>query len=416
MSYCIVCIATVLGCSSSEAPMRLSEPGKGFMMVSELDDTTIVDLSGWWEFHWKRLNHGGYGEVNDHSMTSDFMYIPGLWNRNSKNGKWIPRTGYATYRRIIILDKNINLPRRVAFKIPDIGTAYRFFVNNKEIASGGVVGSNARLSIPGYNPIIAECNIDDPKIEINIQVSNFHYRNGGIWERILFGNPTSLKKIREKNIAWSLFIFGALSIIGLYHLILFSFRMKDHAHLFFGIFCFLIATRSIATGEYFIIEIFPWLSWGSIIKIEYLTFFLAVPFFFAYMRTLFNAIFSKWVLHAVIILSAVFSLAVILFRSETFTMILLPFQLITVGICIYGIYILFYALINRYEGALAFFIGFCFIFIAVINDFLHNNMLIRTEYLVPLGLFFFIISQAILLSIRFSRAYVIVEKLSAELI
>ncbi|WDP84040.1 MAG: PAS domain-containing protein [Desulfobacter sp.] len=73
------------------------------------------------------------------------------------------------------------------------------------------------------------------------------------------------------------------------------------------------------------------------------------------------------------------------------------------------------AVANRRKGSLIFILGFLFIPLTVVNDILYTRQVIFTIHLVPLGLFVFIFSQALLLSNRFSHAFSMVEKQSVKL-
>jgi serine phosphatase RsbU (regulator of sigma subunit) len=59
--------------------------------------------------------------------------------------------------------------------------------------------------------------------------------------------------------------------------------------------------------------------------------------------------------------------------------------------------------------------GFLIFFGTIVNDILFARQIITSIFLVPLGMFFFIFSQAYLLSLRFSRAFVRTEELGFEL-
>ncbi|MBU2548955.1 MAG: PAS domain S-box protein, partial [Proteobacteria bacterium] len=61
-------------------------------------------------------------------------------------------------------------------------------------------------------------------------------------------------------------------------------------------------------------------------------------------------------------------------------------------------------------GAYALLIGFLILFATAVNDILYSRQVIQTGYLGPLGLFLFIFSQAVLLSMRFSTAFHTVEQ------
>ncbi|GAH06373.1 unnamed protein product, partial [marine sediment metagenome] len=65
--------------------------------------------------------------------------------------------------------------------------------------------------------------------------------------------------------------------------------------------------------------------------------------------------------------------------------------------------------------AFVFLLGFFILLLTVINDMLHVERIIQTGFFVPFGLFAFILSQAFLLSYRFSTALTTVETQQKEL-
>ena len=79
------------------------------------------------------------------------------------------------------------------------------------------------------------------------------------------------------------------------------------------------------------------------------------------------------------------------------------------------IYFFIKSTINKIEYALIFFLGFLIIFASAVHDILFSNGLIHSIYTIPIALFFFIIFESFVLSLRFSKAFVIVEKQKEEL-
>ncbi|NIS15361.1 adenylate/guanylate cyclase domain-containing protein, partial [Candidatus Saccharibacteria bacterium] len=65
-------------------------------------------------------------------------------------------------------------------------------------------------------------------------------------------------------------------------------------------------------------------------------------------------------------------------------------------------YVIIVSLKHRNIEALFFLIGLFILGITTINDMLHVDEIIQTGYFAPFGFFFFILSQAFLLSYRFS--------------
>lgn len=73
------------------------------------------------------------------------------------------------------------------------------------------------------------------------------------------------------------------------------------------------------------------------------------------------------------------------------------------------------AIQNKRQGAKTFFGGWLFFFVIIVHDILYHQLILQTVPLFHFGLFGFIFSQAAVLSMRFSGAFSISEKLSEEL-
>ena len=82
---------------------------------------------------------------------------------------------------------------------------------------------------------------------------------------------------------------------------------------------------------------------------------------------------------------------------------------------IYTIQVLILAAVKKREGARIFLAGFLVLFLAAVNDILNDNRIITTGRFIHFGLFIFIFSQSLLLSLRFSKAFRTVEIQKNEL-
>ena len=171
----------------------------------------------------------------------------------------------------------------------------------------------------------------------------------------------------------------------------------------------LVAIRILTTGERYLIELFPAINWQLLVKLEYLSFYLAVPAFTQFNYHLFPNRFSKKICTLVSITGLVFSAAVILLPVRLFSHTLPAYQLVTMAIFFYALYVLIVASLNKELEPIIFLAGFFVIFLTAVNDILNNENIIQSANLIPLGLFLFIFSQAFLQSLRFSRAFSIVD-------
>jgi len=242
-----------------------------------------------------------------------------------------------------------------------------------------------------------------------IQVSNFHHRKGGAWEPIHLGLAHDIRAVRQNALYFNFFIVGSILIMGIYHLVFFTLRKKEKCALYFGISCFLIATRSLLTGERYIIHLFPTFDWEVHTKIAYLTFYTGVPVFAEYFRTLFPKECSKHVIYIINFVGVLFSVTILLTTAKFYTHTAPLFQIFTILAAGYGFYVLFLALKHKRQGALVFLVGFVILFLTLVNDILYSNLLVKTGHMIQFGLFIFIFSQAFFLSLRFSKSFSTVE-------
>ena len=409
----IVLFSFFVACRSDFSTKIPPEAVKGVLDLRDWDFKIDgpANLIGEYEFYWKQ-----------HLMPSDFsgatppekpeyIKVPDYWNNHKVNGEKLPGEGYATYRLKILLK---NSGQSLALKILEIATAYRGYLNGRQIYASGIPGKTRETTVPYYRPQIIDFEADSKQIEILFQVSNFHHRRGGAWTIIQLGEESEIRALNLKKISFDLFLSGSIFIIALYHFGLFILRRKDRSNFYFGLFCILIFIRLLSTEERYLINLFPIMGWEWMVKLEYLSFYLSVTAFARYMRFLFR-VFSKHSVAAATTLGLIFSLFVILTPARIYTHTLNVYEIITVALLLYALYVITVTLLQKNVEALVFICGFMILFITVINDMLHVERIIKTGFFVPFGLFIFILSQAFLLSLRSSRAFNIIKAQRKEL-
>jgi PAS domain S-box-containing protein len=393
----------------NDAPRRIAPRAvKGELDLTDWDlaDDGPLDLAGEWEFYWSR--HLSPSDFSKEGLPDKkgFINLPGYWKNNEISGSRHPADGFATYRLKVTLNQKKEL---LALKMQEISVAYTLYVNGRQVASLGVAGKDRATTVPRQLHQVVDFKALDNRVEIIIQVSNFHHRRGGgPWEVMRLGTEQDIRQIHERSLNLDWFLFGSLFIMALYHLGLFLFRKKDRSPLYFSIFCFLIASRLLTTGGRYLAHLFPYLSWELLVKFEYLSFYLAVPAFALFMHSLFPN-FSKIMLRVIEALALIFAAVVVFAPARISSYTVNPYEVITIGTLLYSFYIIIVSLMQRNFEALVFLVGFLILAITVINDMLHVDEVIQTGFFAPFGFLFFILSQAFLLSYRFSRAVSTVE-------
>ena len=411
LKYCWVIVFCLIFCCTTNVDIKMTPKAvRGVIDLSnwDFDNDGPIDLSGEYEFFWNQLISPQAFLSGSTPEKSGFIVVPGFWH-TFKSEKIRPAPeGYATYRLRIVVDPNIEA-RSLAIKYMDMGSALNLFLNGNKLCSVGKVGKTRETSQPKYHPGVTDFQVDGSNLDLIMQVSNFHHRRGGAWKKLTLGKVQDLRAMRSKHINYDVFLFGSILVMAFYHLGLFFLRRKEKSPIFFSAFCFLISIRILTTGERYLMELFPAINWQLLVKLEYLSFYLSVPVFTQFVYQLFPDRFSKKFCNIVNITSMVFSAIVILLPVHLFSHTLPAYQLFTLGILFYALYVLIIESLNKEMESIIFLAGFIIIFLAVINDILNNENIIQTANLLPLGLFLFIFSQAFLQSLRFSRAFSTVD-------
>lgn len=372
------------------------------MDLRDHDFIKDLKLDGDWRFVWRDSNLVSSTTPDDYIS----MKVPDSWNGYRYNGEKLPGHGAGSYFLTILLPER---EASYAIMFKTVGTAFNLFIDDEIVGSVGIYSADSAMSQPLYDPKIFNLGPLSNQLTLRIDVSNYHHRLGGLWESVTFGTTEDIYTHREKQVAMALFMFGTIFVMGIYHLGVFSLSTRGTAALYFGIFCLVIGLRTLTTGEIFIHQIWPSLSWQMLTKLEYLTFYSGIPVFYLFVRLQFPDEISERLGHVVVGISAAFALWVLFTSVDTFSSSLSWFQPFSLIIMLYVIYGLVMAFIRGEEGSSMVLIGFLSIVVAFLNDMLYVANIVHTGHMISVGLLIFILTQAFLLSIRFSKAYATID-------
>ena len=402
LAILLVCL-----CACGQGPKAKIPPvaEKGVLDLSHWDFERDgpVDLTGEYEFYWNQwINPANFIQNRFALPTPDFIAVPRVWNDYEIDGHALPGEGFATYRLTVLLNHR---DADLAVKLLEMATSYNLFIDGQKLSSAGVAGKTAESSRPGFRPEVIGFNSHGNSLEIVVQISNFSHRLGGAWEPITLGSRKQLHKSKQLKIAYDLLLFGSILMMACYHLGLYYLRREERSTLFFGLFCLLIAMRILTTGERYLLLLLPEIDYQLMIKLEYFSFYAAVPIFIRYFKSLFPERFTDTILRLSTGFGAMFCALVILSPVKIFSHTLGMYQVFTVVMFIYAMAILVMAAMKNDGKARIFLSGFTILFVLSVNDMLYARNVIQSVYLVQLGLFLFIFSQAYLLSRNFSTAF-----------
>lgn len=412
LTVIVIFFTPILLFAAGNSDLKGPEAVAGFMDLNSWDfqKEGSVRLHGEWLFSWKDFVNPG-SPMPLYNISN--INIPKYWNKHRHNGSILPGIGWASYRLNVLLPDSNTL---LAINLKNIHTAYKLYADDKLIASAGKIGTAADSSRPAFKQDIGFFKPENDEVTFTMQISNFQLSEGGFWESIILGDAETIRVNSTKRIAFEMLLISFILAIGIYHLGIFIFRKDDKAALYFSIFCILIAIRSLTTGEIFIHTLFPFLSFSAMMKIEYICFYSALPFFLMYFRSLFPDDTNKVIIQVFQILAILFNIVVIITPPLLFNKTLQIYQTITALGSVYTILILILAAVRKRTNSITLLAGFLVMFMAFINDVLHANEIIHTGLILPAGFFVFIFSQAILILNRTTLAHNTIEEQRNELI
>lgn len=369
------------------------------------DGTVKLDCK--WEFFWNRLLEPGSKEWSGISPDHGYYSVPLFWT--AYPGRNLPSVGYGTYRLII---RTSGKDRNFALKTPEIFTEYRLWINGGLVDQHGTIaGKEIRFLKPAVYPI----HTDSKDIEIVLQVGNRSHGNAGIGQSFTFGTESLVYREQILSISLEIILIAVCLFAGLYHAVIYLFRREEKELLYFGLFCMVVAVRTLFTGNTLISHLFPGLPFGvgsriatAVIPLAVLTF---QAFVFHFLRNLVPKIpfIVLTAVHAIYLL-LVFTTTT-LFYSTLFTYYLFAI----VASIVFAIGINIYAILKKAPYSRLFCAGFLFVIAGTANDILHYLQVINTGYYLALFFSAFIVAESIMLAVKFSREHRMVAELSEKL-
>jgi len=395
----IVCIFLIIIASNASFGQQNVVAKKGVLDLRNWNwkKNGITDLNGEWEFYWKSL----YTHLFlDSSKANSPVYsvVPGFWNKLIPGkGLLKPGFGYGTYRLKILCPAS---NEKLALKFLTVGSDYKLFVNGKQVLQEGKVGTSEATSVAAFMPAIIPVMPENNELNIVIQVSNYTYDEGGLWDFIKLGTEQQVNTFHIRNVSRDFFIAGSFFLMGVFYFVIYFFYRRRLSPLYFSIFCLLLAIRPLVTDELAINYITNW-NWNLIKHIEFLSLYLTVPVLSLFSYELFPKEFSKRILRYILIASVPFVFMALFTSPFVFRYFLHPFEIFILLAACYGLLVYIRAVKKKRPGSIYFLTGFVILFITFINDVLYTSLIIESIHLVYVGLFLFIISQAIALSRQF---------------
>lgn len=405
MRAALTCILFFLSCAGQALPQ--AENAVIDLRAVDLTRQGTMSLDGAWEFY-----PGVFLEAGARPPTEPGMIqVPGSWNNFvTPAGVKMGASGFGTYRMRVLLQSR----RPVAFRVGEVGTAYRLICNGVLLGGQGVPAETAELTQPRTQPATYFFEPASGEIEVILHVANYSYRKGGIWHSIQFGDAAQLVDAHLRREWLDLFLLAVLAVLGLYHLGFVAVARRPA--IFFGMFCFDMGVRESVTDSKILLSVFPALPFEALIKIEYVTLALSVPLFALYLHSVFAPHFRREAVRVTLWIAAAYTLVVLLLPARVYTVTVIYYQLYTVAFVIYSVIAAVRALSAGRPGSRPVLISGLIVAAAAINDILHTNHIINTTgNLAAPAVSLFVLGQARVLAGMIGQTFQTTHRLALKL-
>lgn len=431
IAFILLSCTYLMGCKSHKNTFPKVVKGQIDLSQWQFEGRNFVKLNGEWEFYWKTLVDPSNFDTA-HLPPVEWVKVPGTWTSHKINDKNLPPHGYATYCLRIKLPKTIR--KRLGIFIPKIWSATKVWVNNVIVHSSGKV---SEIYANYENRILEKLIEIEPKqqeVHLVVQVANHDIFVGGLVQPFQIGIYQEVLESKSLQYSWTLMWLGILLVMGLYHFVLFLFRQKNKSTLYFGIICIQIGLRLIVFGNHYIYEYLrthsDLLTFAIQSKVYYITTFWLPPIALLYVRYLYPdevklfrwlvPIVSPKIIRVSVITTVLYTTFILVVSPVIFTTTIFFYQPIMGLFAGYLFFAIILAAAYKKRESLFQMLGILTMVLAGIHDVL--SALIGIDILGLTGLELFPLAFAIFLSLqfliiarRFSRAFLSVEDLSANL-
>ncbi|MDX1960188.1 MAG: adenylate/guanylate cyclase domain-containing protein [Leptospiraceae bacterium] len=387
--------------------LRYSEE---FPQLWDFEKNGAIYLSGEWEFYSNNFLLPSDFENGKKPSGLKYIKVPSFWTGSIFEEEF-KGIGYGTYRLVILTSKDYHSR---AIRFLSIATASRMWVGGEGVFASGKVGRDEKEHEPSFKNAYFHFPANYDEIEILIQVSNFSQMKGGILSEILFGNEDQVSEIRDNSIFIDLFLFGLLSAISLYHIVIYLVRRKDSSPLYYGLFCFIVSLYLSTQRERILYEYFS-VSWLWNLKLESISFYLMVGIFMKFLESLFPKYTNKIFINFILFISLAFCTVVVITDGMIFPYLVEPFLYITVFFGIYIIYVVVRNIIDKIEGAIPFLISFLILYLFFILELSNITEGYKEFFSLQTATILFFLFQVVSLAKRFSKGFLTSEILSETL-
>lgn len=390
------------GCGGKDA--RHPRAQRGMLDLTQWNPEEPIALDGDWAFYWDQtIDPGAF--VGSEKLTG-YYPVPGYWTQYK--GLKLPSTGRATYRLRITAGSG----RLFSIKTPEIYTQYKLWINGMPLASNE--SSPGGPGLLYLKPDVYDFDAAG-SIEIVLQVRNESHVYAGISQSLLLGTTGAMRRERGAKAAVDIIYIVICLFAAFYHFFLYAFQKNKRELVFFCLLCIAAALRSLLSNEALLMQLIPSMPFLIGSKLVTLTIPACVIFMLLYIHAIYKQDVPLWAHRALLAANAAYAVLVLCTNSYVYSQMFMIY-LYCVGIsCLLGLFVLARVIVRKRRDAGYFLAGALPLAACAAVDILVFLRVLQMSYILPAGLSFFILSQAVLLAKRQADTHRETVRLSGEL-
>lgn len=409
----VICMAFLLWMQESSLDQPRAKGGVLDLTHWDFNTEGRTTLSGEWEFHWSKfLSYEDYKA--DSRPESIYVRVPQIWNRYQLDGQNLPGFGYATYHlKVKVPDTKTILGLRIS----SMSTAYECYINDRLIAQNGKISTSQEGSRPEYAPVSVSFAPPMKEFDIIVHVSNYEYARGGMWFDIDLGTAKQMIQYDSHLKYRDGIVIGMLSIMAIYFFCYFYMFREDRKNFSFMLMSIILIVRTSLYGDYFIVQLFPDISFRLLVWLSYLTLFWFPVILYQMIEFYMNDTKTRSLIRPFYFYGIIMSVITAFTPVAIYTQWTAVIDAMAVFIFVSAIVKAFLACLNKVPGTNIILHGSLIIGLTGMHDMLYQANLIhsRVGELTPIGLILFMLLLFILMADKVSKTYYEVQSLSKEL-
>jgi len=413
LAMLIAIIAVIIPSNSSNHKLTIQN-GQLDLATWQVNEG-VQSLDGEWEFYWKQLLLAEDFRKSDSSLQrAQFVNVPSTWNKYQVVDETMGDTGVATYK---ITVSTPQVGQELALRLMGSSIAYEVYIDDKQIASSGRIGTDINEFKPGRQPLTVQFTTPSTQFDLILHIANVHYPSGGLTQSILLGTPQQITDLNNVMVYRDLFLIGVFVIAFLFSLFVFFMNRQEKVSLYFALICFIFIGRVITTGSCFIYVLSPSASLDMSIFINYFTSHVGSLAVALMINELFPSLFSRRIRRYFVAMTVIILLLITIVPEYLYSHYYILsdiFCLIPLG---YACYVSVKALMRKQALAVLVYIANVLSILLITIDF---YLAAITEHRMAVefsttGFFLFILLYAIIIGRKFSLAFSEIKILSGKL-